>query len=447
MKFKKFAKMGLVSILTVAMLVGCSNTGGSGDKETAKKDDKLVIWAFADDLKWHAEKFEEKTGIETEVVVIPPADYPTKINSTLRGKSKDVDIICAEPQMLQNFYEAGYFEDLSADPYKGDQYESKFVDYIFKAGKSEDGKLRAMTYQMTPGAVYYRTDIAESVWGDGSPEFVAKKMESYDAIYNSAKELNEKGYKIFPDTGSLSRFSSQGEVEPWVVDGKLNVPQYKLDYMDLAKKIYDEELMAFAPEWSAAWFKGVDGKIPYNAGWTEADQLESAEGAETEVFSYSLPSWGLFSVIDKNAEQTNGKWAVTNGPSAYFGGGTFMGINTFSDNKEAAWDFLKLATTDEATLKAWATEKGDVVPMPALAEEIAGDIKLDATGDQQFYNFFLEEAKKIDFSKVTKYDTEIGNFFGQAVIAYQEGKKTKDEALAEFYLNVKTAYPDVVVPE
>lgn len=444
MKFKKLIKMGLVSILTVAMMTGCSSTGGS-DKGSSKKDDKLVIWAFADDLKWHADKFTEKTGIETEVVVIPPADYPTKINSTLRGKSKDVDIICAEPQMLQNFYEAGYFEDLSQEPYNADQYEDKFVDYIFKAGKSEDGKLRAMTYQMTPGGLYYRTDIAEAVWGDSSPEFVAEKYASYDKIYETAKELNDKGYKIFPDTGSLQRFSSEGENEAWVIDGKLNLPQYRLDYMNLAKKIYDEELMAFAPEWSAAWYKAVDGKVPYNAGWEE--NLENATGNETEVFSYSLPSWGVFSVIDKNADATQGKWAVTNGPSAYFGGGTFLGINSYSDNKEAAWDFLKMATTDEEVLTEWAKKTGDVVPMPELAEKLAPDMKLSVLGDQDFYSFFLEEAKKIDYSVVTKYDTTIGDFFGQAVTAYQEGKKTQDEALKEFYQNVKTAYPEIEVPQ
>lgn len=441
MKLKKILTLALVSTLSVATLAGCGSNGSS----SSKKDDKLVVWAFADDLKWQAEKFEEKTGIDTEVVVIAPADYPTKINSTLRGKSKDVDIICAEPQMLQNFYEAGYFEDLSKDPYNANQYEDKFVDYIFEAGKSEDGKVRAMTYQMTPGAVYYRTDIAETVWGDSSPEFVAEKMKSYDDIYKTAKELNEKGYKIFPDTGSLSRFSSEGEIEPWVVDGKLNLPQYRLDYMDLAKKIYDEELMAFAPEWSPAWYQAVDGKIPYNSGWEE--NLENVSGQETEVFSYALPSWGLFSVINKNANNTKGKWAVTNGPSEYFGGGTFLGINAYSDNKEAAWEFIKMATTDEEILKEWATEKGDVVPMPELAAELAPQIKLEATGDQNFYKFFLEEAEKIDYSKITKYDTEINNFFGQSVIAYQEGKMSKEEALKEFYENVKTAYPEIVVPE
>lgn len=441
MKFKKFMKMGLVSIMTVAMLTGCSSSGG----DNKAKDDKLVIWAFADDLTWHAEKFEEKTGIETEVVVIPPADYPTKINSTLRGKSKDVDIICAEPQMLQNFYEAGYFENLSADPYNANQYEDKFVDYIFEAGKSEDGNLRAMTYQMTPGGVYYRTDIAEAVWGDSSPEFVSEKFSSYENMYTAAKELDENGYKIFPDTGSLNRMGSDEKAQPWVIDGKLNLPDYKLEYMDLAKKIHDEELMAFAPEWSAAWYKAVDGKIPYNAGWEE--NLENATGNETEVFSYALPSWGLFSVIDKNAEQTKGKWAVAEGPSSFFGGGTFLGINAYSDNKENAWEFIKMITTDEEVLTEWAKETGDVVPLKDLATKLAPDMKVDAVANQNFYDFFLKEAENIDYSVVTKYDTTIGDFFGQAVTAYQEGKKTKDEALAEFYTNVKSAYPELEVPK
>ena len=74
-------------------------------------------------------------------------------------------------------------------------------------------------------------------------------------------------------------------------------------------------------------------------------------------------------------------------------------------------------------------------------------MKVDAVANQNFYDFFLKEAENIDYSVVTKYDKTIGDFFGQAVTAYQEGKKTKDEALAEFYTNVKSAYPELEVPK
>ena len=41
-----------------------------------------------------------------ETVTIAPADYPTKVQTAMRGKQTTPDIIVGEPQMLQDMYEA-----------------------------------------------------------------------------------------------------------------------------------------------------------------------------------------------------------------------------------------------------------------------------------------------------------------------------------------------------
>ncbi len=70
----------------------------------------------------------------------------------------------------------------------------------------------------------------------------------------------------------------------------------------------------------------------------------------------------------------------------------------------------------------------------------------EAFGGQKTYDFWLAESKKIDYSLVTKYDDQIGKFFGQAIESVQKGQMSKEDALKDFYKNVKTVYPEIEVP-
>ena len=70
----------------------------------------------------------------------------------------------------------------------------------------------------------------------------------------------------------------------------------------------------------------------------------------------------------------------------------------------------------------------------------------EAFGGQKTYAFWLEQAKKVDFSLVTKYDDQVGKFFGQAIESIQKGEMSKEDALKDFYKNIKTIYPDIEVP-
>ena len=145
-----------------------TDTAVAGSKDAEKK---LVIWTLADDLKQFAERYCEKNpDTQIETVVIAPADYLTKIQSAMRGKAKEPDIIVAEPQMLDTMYEAGYLEDLNQEPYNAQQFADNMVDYVWQAGQDADGVQRAISYQITPAAIYYRRDIAKEVFGTDDPE-------------------------------------------------------------------------------------------------------------------------------------------------------------------------------------------------------------------------------------------------------------------------------------
>ncbi|MGL5540731.1 MAG: extracellular solute-binding protein [Erysipelotrichaceae bacterium] len=437
MNFKK-AMAGLLAMTAAFSLTACA-----GEKNTVGEGDKLVVWTLAKDLETFATRYEEATGVDVEVRIIEPKDYATVINTTLGSGSNEVDIIVGEPQMLADFMDAGFFTNLSDKPYDADKYSDLLVDYVFDAGRDTDGNVRAISYQVTPGAITYRRDLAQAVWGNDDPEFVSEKFKDYATIEKTAEELAAAGYRIFGDTGALRWFANAEE--PWVKDGKLMMTSAREGYMDAAVKLYQEELVAFAPEWSAAWFASMNGELPMHAEWTALEEVDP-NAEKTQIFSYAMPSWGSI-VIRDNATEMQGKYGLAKGPSSFFGGGTFVGISEFSENKEVAWDFIKYVTLNEETSQWWTeNSNGDIVSYKSVLEANK-DVENEAFGGQKTYEFFMEEAKKIDFSKITRYDDQIGVFFGQAIEAVQKGTKTREQALKDFYTEVKATFPELEMPQ
>lgn len=419
------------------------SSGTDSTSAAADNDNKLVVWTLAEDLVQFGEKYEADTGKDIEVVVIAPADYPTKLTAALGSGSDDPDVIVGEPQMLPDFFDAGFFEDLSQAPYYAANHKDKIVDYIYEAGCDENGAIRALSYQITPGSIIYRRDIAEKIWGNDDPEFISEKFASYEAIETAAKDVQDAGYRIFGDTGALRWFANASA--PWVQDGKLVLSDSRMEYFDAAVNLYQKEQVAFAPEWSAAWYASMSGELPVNAGWSDLADI-SSDTPTTEILAYAMPSWGAV-IIRDNAGDNNGKFGVASGPCSFFGGGTFLGISSFSDCKEEAWDFVQYCTVNEETAKWWIDKSnGDVVSLKSVLEENK-DYENAAFGNQKTYQFFLEEANNIDYSKITRYDTQIDNAFGAAISSVQEGAKTKEEALQDFYDEVSAQFPEIELPQ
>lgn len=443
---KRLISLALAGVMALS-LAACGgapsqsgSTPGSQAQSGGTAGKKLVVWTLAEDLKDFAAHYTEQTGVDVEVNVIAPADYPTKINTTLGSRSSDVDIIVGEPQMLPDFYDAGYFADLSEFDTAA---KDKLVDYIYEAGKDENGVLRALSYQVTAGSVIYRRDLAKEVFGTDDPAAIGEKFATFDAICQTAAELDAAGYSIFGDTGALRWFANADA--PWVKDGELQMTDARLAYFDAAVDLYQNEYVAFAPEWSPAWYASMAGPLPVNAGWTALEELD-ANAPTTQIFSYVMPSWGALIVRD-NAADNKGNFGVAKGVCSFFGGGTFIGVNEYSENKEEAKKFVEFCTLNEDVAQWWIDESdGDVVSMKSVLEANK-DYENPSFGNQKTYEFFAGEATAVDYSLVTRYDTAIGDAFGRAIESVQKGEKDKDTALNDFYMEVQSVYPEIKVPQ
>lgn len=462
-------KRKLIAVLLagamVASLAACggdsgssSSSSGSSDAASAdnggeaKLDDKLVVWTLADDLKEFAARYQEQTGVEMEVVVIEPANYPTKVQTALVGGEKEPDIIVAEPQMLGDMMGNGFFADL--DEFGAQDYADKVVEYVWEVGKDPDGIQRAISYQITPAGLFYRRDIAQEVFGTDDPEEVGKLFADYPTILETARTLKDAGYRIFSSDSEINYFAGDSA---WVIDGVLNVDQARYDYMDLVVELYQKDLTAYANQWSTPWYQAMCGEVPIltaaiqdyqddSVNVWDAESFDAAtEGMDkTQVFAFGLPSWGVLTMRD-HVKDTSGLWGVCAGPAAGFGGGTFIGISCNSERKATAWDFVKFCTLNEETAEWWIVEsEGDAVSLKSVLEAHADD-ENEVYGNQKMYAMWLQLAEGIDYSKVTPYDKIIGDAWGAAITSVKKGEKTKEEAVTEFYDTVQSTYPDITI--
>lgn len=483
MKLKKLTALMLAGVMALS-LVACGNKDAATEEtttdttttaeptDTAEPDDtaepvtdlegKLVVWTLANDLVSFADKFMETyPNVEVESVVIAPADYPTKVQSALLGGEVEPDIIVGEPQMLEAMYDAGFFANL--DEFGAQDYASNVVDYIWKVGQDADGIQRAISYQITPAAFFYRMDIAEEVFGTSDQAAIGELFSSYDKIIETGNTLKAAGYRIFASDADVTYFSGDSA---WVIDGKLNVDSDRYAYMELVNELYNQDLTAYAAQWTAPWYQAMAGPVPVLSkelmwgDWGENEEgvtnlnvwdaenfnanIGNYDTETSEVFAFGLPSWGVLTMRD-NVGELSGKYGVCGGPKAGFSGGTFIGISDLSERKELAWEFVKFCTLTESTMEWWIEfSEGDTVSYIPTLEKHKDDTN-PVYGNQPLYKLFLDLAEGIDYSKVTKYDKAIGDAWGAAIDAYKTGEKSKDDAVAEFYDVVAATYPELEI--
>ncbi len=472
---KKFTKMmGIGCILSAALVL--SSCG--------KEDNKLVIWSFTDELEVQGDINHFKDtytgpgqkweGYDVELSMVPTDDYLTKLLPVLESGKGAPDLFTGELDMLQNFIDAGYITDLEAlinadSEVSMDLINEDFVDYIVQSGRDEDGVLRGLSWQVTPGGIMFRTDIAVNIWGDemvsdsvdtsNSTEVALwmgeNKFNSLEQLEISSVEAIEAGnYRLFVDDQSIRHYATGEEPSKWVVDGQINPQKIEdhITFMETRKSFYgatfNESLTANAGEWSGDWFTAINSKIQ-PVGVSE----------EYEVVAYSLPTWGLFHVLEPNMQVkdengnvindgTYGNWAISAGPNPYYWGGTYLVINenTEDEKKDIAFDFMKSMLFDDERMTKRAIDNGDIYARESIMDNVQKDFEgRESIGGQNHYDFFMEEANKIDLSYVTKYDRGLNNMIGVYTDAYAKGEMSMEEALNAFYDEVAVTYGDSMI--
>lgn len=309
----------------------------------------------------------------------------------------------------------------------GDKDFANIYSYTDEIGKDSNGVRKGVSWQAAAGGFAYRADLAEEYLGVKTPAEMQEKINDWDLFVEAAKTISEKSNKsvALADTlGGMWQAYACGRTQPWVVDNKLVIDDSCKKFADTAKALWD------------------CGGVTKNNQWTDE---WTAAGVSGNCMGYFVSTWGfggffLDAAGGVDGEQY-GKWAVCQGPTPFYWGGTWIVVNPATDNGEEARDFIISATSDEAQMSAYAKAKPEYVNNSKVMDElIAGNtvfnekISGNFADGQNYFAELADNAKKIDFKGlITPNDATIKTQF-VTVVKEQilDGGKSYDDAMEDF---------------
>ncbi len=429
----------LVAAMAAGTLAGCT---GSGATDGGKV---LNIYCWNDEFQRRItdhypgyEEVDETTGKIGDVTVkwsITPNQngaYQENLDSALLkqddAKADDkVDIFLIEADYALKYVDSEYtmaIEDLgitSSDI--SDQYT-----YTQDIATDSEGKLKGLTWQGCPGVLFYNRAAAKEIFGTDDPAEVQEYVKDWDTFVKTAETVKEKGYSMVSSVNDTYRVYSNNVTSKWVVDGKINIDENIMKWVEDSKKMVDAGQTGTHALWSDDWSKGF-----YPEG---------------KVFCYFGPAWLVnFSMAaDQEGSIGNqGGWGATEGPQGFFWGGTWICAAKGTDNASEIKDIMLKMTADEEIMKGIVVKDDDFVnnkpAMEAMAEDSSYSSKI--LGGQNPLSMYCAAVETLDLSNLSAYDFGCNETFQNAMKNYFDGNATLDEALDLFYKAVKEKYPEL----
>lgn len=437
-------------LLVVTMLFSLTACGSSEDKDTdtgttsttqeskvetpaENKADKLVVWTFTDEIKGMIENYYLKAHpdlpYEVEIVVIPNDQYQSKLDPALASGKSAPDVFALEAAYVNKYVDSKFTADLATVGIDKNNVDT--MQYVLDVATDSEEKLKGLSWQATPGAFFYRRSIAKEYLGTDDPAEVQAMVSDFDKFYDTAKKIYDGSngeVKAISSLGDLVQVFYAAREDGWVVDNKFVIDPKIEELLDMGRKLESEGLTNQAEQWTENWFASMSGN---------------------DVFGYFLPTWGLHYVLKTNAvnaetgASTEGDWAMIQGPSPYFWGGTWVAMREGSEMEQAAADLIRYLTLDEEFLTAWANDTGDFLSNGTVVNAIKGDFTEPFLAGQNHYAAFAEMAPAVDASILTGADKDIQDLFTEQLTAYSKGEKEKDAAIADFKTSVQNLFPNL----
>ncbi len=442
-------------LVAVMMLVACMSFAMAEDKID------IVVWSFTNELQGMIEKYYAPNHPEINFIfdMTPTAEYPSRVDTLMAsaGDSAEApDVFALEAAFVKKYVSSDWTADLK-DLGFTDEELSVAIPVMAQIGQNAQGVQKGLSWQSTPGALFYRASLAEKYLGITDPADFQAKVADWDAYMETAAEVLEKSEgacKMVTGSGDIWNAYQYQRSEGWVVDGKLVIDSELYDYLDIAKALIDDNLSWDAGAWGETWFAGMQGV--------------------NETMTFFLPTWGLHYTLKPNCgvgtndtmndEElkatceanggTYGDWRMVEGPCGYSWGGTWIGANAqkvpgYDDAKKAAVkDLIKFFTLDDGFLYQYAQDSGDFVGSTVVVDKIVaeGGTPNPFLGGQDHYGMFAKAAALANGSLMTEYDDTINTLWGDNVTTpYSKGEFDLDTCIANFKTAVAAAFTNIVV--
>ena len=417
-------KRCLVALCVVSVLLaGCSKKDAA-----APRQNKLVVWSAVEDFETMIETYYKPShpGVEIEYTYVAPDTMDEKLGAILASGQGAPDVFSMEAAYVRKYIESSLLLDIT-DMYQG--VKDKVYQYVADVG-SNNGKVYGLSWQTTPGVYYYRRSFAKKYLGSDDPDTVQTFFATPQKLLETAALIKSKSDGTCYIMGSGLELRTpflNNRSQPWVVDGKLVFDPLMLEYIDIVKQIRDKGYDCKVNTSTDSWYASLNGN------------LKDEKGKTIDLMGTFLPSWGLFYTLMPGAAGTSGDWGIIPGPYTYFSGGTWLSASAKTQNTEAAKEFVRYFSTDDALLEQWVSRTHDMLSNSKVVEKLkSSSLTVPFLGGQNPYTVYASIAGHITGKLFQGTDRAIRNIFDENVTAYVNGEKAKDKAVSDFKEQVKT---------
>lgn len=436
-------------VLCMALAAGIGLSGCGADQpetvEETKEGGVVNIYSWNTEFKGIYEQYAadlaESHGVDVNFVVITNdySAYQTNLDEMLAEQDQSIDDDKVDIFLIEADYASKYIKtDATLDVVKDIGLTEADLSEQYQYTKdivTEEGALKGVSWQATPGLFAYRRSIAKQVLGTDDPQKVQEKLKNWDSFDQVAKQMHDAGYKMLSGYDDSFRTFSNNMSRPWVENNKIRIDDSMNRWVTQTKTYTDKNYNNKTSLWSPGW---------------SADQ-----GPDGKVFGFFYSTWGINftlmgnSLADSSAEAKVGNgiygdYAVCEGPQPYYWGGTWICAAKGTDNVPFIRDLMYRLTCDAQTMKQITMDTLDYTNNQTAMNEIANsDYSSDFLGGQNHIALFAEAATKIDMSNVGPYDSGLNEKFQSAMHEYFEGSEDYDTALDNFYRMVLEKYPEL----
>ncbi len=485
MKRKKLLCIVTVIGLTLSSIIGCASgsgeasneSAGGGDStseeaaesadagDTAAKEESdaqnegavLNIYCRTDEFRHRMQDYypgyeviDDNTGmigfVEVHWTMISEeADYLDTLDAALSGTadgsadaSESVDLFLVEEDYVKKYVEGDYALDVEKEiGLTSEQLDDQY-NYTKEIATDQNGNLRAVSWQATPGLFAYRRSIALEVLGTDDPAEVGEAISDWEKFADVAAQAGRRGYYMLSGYNDAFRVYSDNVTSSWISEEGISVDDHLDEWADMMISFTNNRYHNKTTLWSDEWY---------------ADQT-----SEGKVFGFFYPTWGIHytlqvTAVDQETTQEEseqasiiGDYAVCEAPEAYHWGGIWLVGARGTDNPSLVKDIMETFTCSREVMMTITKDIKEFTNTKSGMEELAGDddtFAQDFLAGQNPMSYFCSVAERISQRYVTEYDADLNEGFQVAMDDVMEGKSQKSAALEYFTTVALQRYPEL----
>lgn len=381
----------------------------------------LVAESKPDALKLELPAFEEKTGIKVNLDILPYPTLQEKQFTAVTQQTGAYDIIHVDCVWMGQYAGQGWLHPVTEFVEQTDPEVLQLEDFHPRVLEEQcmwEDVLYGLPLINAVHTLYYRTDIFE--------KYDLKPPDTWEELYETAKFITEKegengvygvtfmgkrGVQLLCNwVGMLGAFGGDFYDENY--EATLDAPEAiaALEYFHSLVEVANPGVLSQDYDECAQTF--ADGKAAMNLQWQNAAPwFANPEKTSEEV----IDNWNIYP--QPGVEQEDG--TIRHSPCF---GGWDMGISADSENKEAAWEFIVWATTQEMEYKL-------TYAMPSSRISILGDEEL-AEKYVEYPTMLISLDYAMGRPRIPEWP-QMADLIEAALSEAMTGAKTPEEALTE----------------